>query len=150
MHAPLFADSREQRDMLMNMASTRKVFDLSRRSTVALVGIGSILAKGSSYYDLRPLPKDGREQLVESGVVAEFMAHLVREDGALADLPLNRLLVAVVPREITRCSRIIGVAAGETKVRPILAALNGKFITSLVTDEVTAQAVLILCEEGRK
>ncbi len=117
-HAPLFAESREQRDMLMDMASIRKVFDLSRRATVALVGIGSILAKGSSYYDLRPLPKDGREQLVESGVVAEFMAHLVREDGALADLPLNRLLVAVEPREITRCPRIIGVAAGETKVRP--------------------------------
>lgn len=141
-HAPLFAESREQRDMLMDMASIRKVFDLSRRATVALVGIGSIFSTGSSYYDLHPNAQDLRELLVESGVAAEFMAHLIREDGALADLPLNRLLVSIEPAEIARCPRIIGVASGDSKIRPILAALNGGLITSLVTDEVTAQAVL--------
>lgn len=141
-HAPLFAESRKQRDMLMDMASIREVFDLSRRATVALVGIGSILATGSSYYDLQPQAQQERERLVKKGVVAEFMAHLIREDGRLADLALNRLLVAIEPGEIAGCQRIIGVAAGDTKVHPILAALNGGYITSLVTDEDTAQAVL--------
>ena len=55
MHAPLFAESREQRDMLMEMASVREVFDLARKAAVALVGIGSIVTPGSSYYDLHPL-----------------------------------------------------------------------------------------------
>lgn len=143
-HAPLFAESRKQRDMLMDMASIREVFDLSRRATVALVGIGSILATGSSYYDLHPRAQQERERLVKKGVVAEFMAHLIQEDGKLADLDLNRLLVAIQPDEIARCPRIIGVAAGETKVRPISAALTGGYITSLVTDEDTAQQVLKL------
>lgn len=143
-HAPLFAESRKQRDMLMDMASIREVFDLSRRATVALVGIGSILATGSSYYDLHPQAQKERERLVKKGVVAEFMAHLIQEDGKLADLALNRLLVAIEPGEIARCPRIIGVAAGETKVRPISAALTGGYITSLVTDEDTSQQVLKL------
>ena len=70
MHAPLFAESREQRDMLMEMASIKEVFDLARKAAVALVGIGSILTPGSSYYDLHPMPNPDRELLVESGVAA--------------------------------------------------------------------------------
>src|SRR5690606_5277418 len=56
MHAPLFAESREQRDMLMEMASIKAVFDLARKAAIALVGIGSIQTPGSSYYDLLPMP----------------------------------------------------------------------------------------------
>ena len=144
LHAPLFAESRQQRDMLMAMAATSEVLELSRSATIALVGIGSILATGSSYYDLHPLAKREREKLLADGVIAEFMAHLIHEDGTLADCELNRRLVAVEPKEIARCPRIIGVAAGEPKVRPIMAALNGHYITSLVTDEQTARAVLEL------
>jgi DNA-binding transcriptional regulator LsrR (DeoR family) len=144
LHAPLFAESREQRDMLMAMSATREVFELSRRATVALVGIGSVLAAGSSYYDLHPMAKPDREKLLAEGVIAEFMAHLIHEDGTLAEFALNKRLVAVEPREIAHCPRIIGVAAGEPKVRPIMAVLNGGYITTLVTDEQTAQAVLNL------
>jgi DNA-binding transcriptional regulator LsrR (DeoR family) len=142
MHAPLFAESGEQRDMLMDMTSTREVFDLSRRATIALVGIGSIVDTSSSYYDLHPLAQKNRELLVKDGVIAEFMAHLIHEDGKLADIPMNRCLVAIEPKEIVRCPRIIGVASGAHKIRPILATLNGGFITTLVTDEDTAKAVL--------
>lgn len=143
-HAPLFAESRKQRDMLMDMASTREVFDLARRATMAVVGIGSILASGSSYYDLHPQAQQERERLVKKGVAAEFMAHLIQKNGRLADLALNRLLVAIEPGEISHCPRIIGVAAGDTKIYPIAAALNGRYITSLVTDEDTAKAVLAI------
>ncbi len=143
-HAPLFAENHEQRDMLMDMTSIREVFDLSRRATIALVGIGSILSPASSYFDLHPLAQKDRELLVADGVAAEFMAQLILDDGTLADLAMNRLLVAIEPKEMARCPRIIGVAAGEPKVRPIMAALNGNYITSLVTDEDTAQALLDL------
>jgi DNA-binding transcriptional regulator LsrR (DeoR family) len=94
-HAPLFAESREQRDMLMEMASIREVFDLARKAAIALVGVGSILTPGSSYYDLHPLPNVDREDLIRSGVRGEFLAHLIREDGTVADHPLNSRLVAL-------------------------------------------------------
>ena len=62
-HAPLFAESRAQRDMLMDMASIREVFELARRASVALVGIGSIRTPGSSYYDLHPISAEDRDAL---------------------------------------------------------------------------------------
>lgn len=141
-HAPLFAESREQRDMLMEMASIKGVFDLARRAAIALVGIGSIQTASSSYYDLHPMPDPDRELLARSGAAGEFLAHLIRDDGSLADYPPNRRLVALEPEELANCRRTIGVAAGPEKVRPICAALAGRYLDALVLDEETALAVL--------
>jgi DNA-binding transcriptional regulator LsrR (DeoR family) len=141
-HAPLFAETREQRDILMEMASIREVFDLARNAAIALVGIGSISSPGSSYYDLHPMPNPDRELLAKSGISGEFMAHLIRQDGTLADYPLNSRLVALAPEELSRCPSTIGVAAGVEKVKPIRAALAGGFLDTLVVDEETAGAIL--------
>ncbi len=141
-HAPLFAENEDQRNMLLGMASIKEVFDLARKAAIALVGIGSIDTPGSSYYDLHPVPNPDREHIVRSGVRGEFLAHLIREDGTLADYPLNSRLVALDPAELSQIPRRIGVVAGAEKVLPIQAALNGRFLDSLVVDEVTAGAVL--------
>ncbi len=141
-HAPLFAESREQRDMLMSMASIREVFDIARKAAIALVGIGSINTPGSSYYDLHPVPNPDRDLLTKSGAVGEFMAHLIKADGQIADYPLNSRLVALNPSELSQCRKTIGVAAGAEKVLPIRAVLDGQFLDSLVIDEDTAAAVL--------
>lgn len=145
-HAPLFAESREQRDILMKMASIREVFDLARRAAIAVVGIGSVLTPGSSYYDLHPIPNPDRDLVNRSGAAGEFLAHLIRDDGTVADYPLNLRLVALDPHELSNCRRTIGVAAGPEKVRPIRAALAGHFLNSLVVDEDTAIAVLAAME----
>ncbi|MBD0343081.1 MAG: sugar-binding transcriptional regulator, partial [Microcoleus sp. Co-bin12] len=50
--------------------------------------------------------------------------------------------VAGVPLEQTAQRLIIGIAGGVKKVESILAALHGKLITGLITDEVVAQAIL--------
>lgn len=146
LHAPLFAESREQRDMLMNVASIKQTFEIARRASVALVGVGSILAPGSSYYDLHPMPESDRKMLVGSGVTAEFLAHLMRPDGTVADYALNSRLVALKPDELRQCKRVIGVASGEEKVLPIRAVLNGNHMDSLILDENTASDVLATTE----
>ncbi len=142
LHAPLFAESRAQRDMLMGVSSIREVLDLARRANVALVGVGSVQPAESSYYDLHPVPEADRKMLVGTGVVGEFLAHLIRENGAVANFALNSRLVALSPHELSQCQRVIGIAAGASKVLPITAALNGGYLNSLIVDEATAEAVL--------
>jgi DNA-binding transcriptional regulator LsrR (DeoR family) len=141
-HAPLFAESREQRDMLMGLGSVKEAFQLARNAAIALVGIGSIQAPGSSYYDLHPDSTADREHLIKGGVVAEFLAHLIGEDGKLADYKLNSRLVALAPSDLASCPNVIGVAAGVEKVLPIRAALRGGYLNSLVIDEETAAGIL--------
>jgi DNA-binding transcriptional regulator LsrR (DeoR family) len=142
LHAPLFAESRQQRDLLLDMASVRQVFDVARKAAIALVGIGSIQTPGSSYYDLHPGPDPEGALVSNSGAVAEFLAHLIKEDGAVADFGPNSRLVALQPSELAQCRLVMGVASGAEKVRPIRAVLNGSYLNSLIVDEETAAAVL--------
>jgi DNA-binding transcriptional regulator LsrR (DeoR family) len=142
LHAPLFAESREQRDTLMGVGSIRHVLDLARRAQVALVGIGSIATEGSSYHDLVPVGNPSPELLLHDDAVGEFLAHLIRDDGSVADCPLNSRLVALHPAELSTCPNTIGVAAGPEKVQPIRAVLAGGLINSLIVDEATASSVL--------
>ncbi|MEH6835872.1 MULTISPECIES: sugar-binding transcriptional regulator [Falsihalocynthiibacter] len=141
-HAPLFAETRGQRDMILEIGPVKDVFDLARRADVALLGVGSMEPAGSSYYDLNPVPESDRKMLVGVGVAAELMAHLIRDNGEVADYPLNNRLVALNPNDLAGCGRTIGVASGQEKARPIRAALNGGYLDALVMDEETALTVL--------
>lgn len=141
-HAPLFAESTSQRDMLRQVSSVREVFDLARKANVALVGVGSIDAPGSSYYDLNPVPEADRKMLVDMGVVGEFLAHLIHDNGSIANYALNNRLVALNPSELAECGRVIGVATGQEKARPIKATLAGDYLDTIVLDEETALSVL--------
>ncbi len=142
LHAPLFAERADQREMLTGMTAVKEVLDLGRRATACLVGIGSIAAPGSSYFDLQPLSAPDRAMLPGLGVMAEFLGHLVHDRGQVANFALNQRLVALRPDEIRRCGRVVAVAAGEDKVGPILSVLRGGYVSTLVTDEDTASAIL--------
>jgi DNA-binding transcriptional regulator LsrR (DeoR family) len=109
---------------------------------VALVGIGSIATEGSSYHDLVPVGNPSPELLPSDDAVGEFLAHLIRDDGSVADCSLNSRLVAVHPTELSTCPNKIGVAAGPEKVQPIRAVLAGGLIDSLIVDDATAASVL--------
>ena len=142
LHAPLFAERADQREMLMNLGAVKEVLDLARRATACLVGIGSITTSGSSYFDLHPLSAPDRAMLPGLGVMAEFLGHLVHDRGQVANFALNQRLVALRPDEIRRCGRVVAVAAGEDKVGPVRSVLRGGYVSMLVTDEDTASTIL--------
>jgi len=49
LHAPLHADSKQERDLLMSVRATRDVMDMARNAAVALVGVGSVIGEKSTY-----------------------------------------------------------------------------------------------------
>lgn len=146
MHAPLFADSPEEREMVMNMRSVADVFRRARESTIAIVGIGSILSDDSSYYDLHPTSSDDRRAIEQSGATGELLAHLIDGHGGVADYAPNRSLVALTLDELSAIPRTIGIASGPNKVAPVLAAMRGNYLDTLVTDEATARQIINLAE----
>jgi DNA-binding transcriptional regulator LsrR (DeoR family) len=141
-HAPLFADSVAEREMLMGMKSVTDVFDRARRARVAVLGIGSILSGDSSYYDLHPGSRSDRAEIEKAGAAGELLAHLIDRDGRVCDYELNSRLVALSPEALDAIPVTIGVAAGPDKVAPICAALRGRHVKAMVLDEATANDVL--------
>jgi DNA-binding transcriptional regulator LsrR (DeoR family) len=141
-HAPLFAENEKEKEMLFSLRQIREVFELAKSASVALTGVGSILTPTSSYYDLHPISAKDRKTLIDRGAVGEFVAHLITENGELCDVDLNRRLLALSPDDVARIPKTIGIAAGEEKIKPVQAILNGKYLSSLVLDEATATSAL--------
>jgi DNA-binding transcriptional regulator LsrR (DeoR family) len=69
-------------------------------------------------------------------------------DGRLVGESIRGRTVAFDARDLPRVPLAIGVAEGPGKVVPILGALRGKFVNTLVTDVRTAEAVLNLASEA--
>lgn len=141
-HVPMFADSPEERDALMHVRSCIEALDRARNADVALVGIGSIHAAGSSYFDLTQDAVGDIEAIRRSGAEAELLAHLLDASGAIAPYALNRHLVCMTPSELARIPLTLGIAAGSAKVSPIISVLNGHYLKALATDEHTAIEIL--------
>ncbi|TIX90304.1 sugar-binding transcriptional regulator [Rhizobium sp. P44RR-XXIV] len=149
-HAPLFADSAAERDMLINMRSVADVFRQARDAKVAVVGIGSILSDDSSYYDLHPSSSTDRAAIERSGASCELLAHLLDDQGSVCDYSLNRSLVSLTLPEFASIPTKIGVASGPNKAGPILSVMRGHHLDTLVTDEATGARVLALANgEGQ-
>ncbi len=141
-HAPLFAESVEQKDMLVNMRSVEDIMERARRANIAIVGVGSILSGDSSYYDLHPMAKGDQNEIKQTGAVGELLAHLVDEKGNVCSYELNSRLVAISPEDLSKIPLTVGVASGENKVAPICAMLRGNHIKALAVDETTANSVI--------
>jgi DNA-binding transcriptional regulator LsrR (DeoR family) len=142
--ATLFAEDEKEKEMLFSLRQIREVFDLAKSASIALTGVGSILTPSSSYYDLHPISAQDRKNLITRGAVGEFIAHLIDENGDVCDVDLNRRLVALAPKDVARIPKTIGIAAGEEKVKPVQAILNGNYLSSIVLDEATAKSALHL------
>ena len=147
-HAPLFAETPDERVMLMSVRSVRDVFDAARKASIALVGIGSVADEQSTYYEALPMAEDARQALAESDVRGEFLGHLIDTDGRVSDIEFNSRLVALPPGEAARIPTTVGVVSGAEKIEPIRAVLAGKYINALVLDEETAAGVLAFEIEG--
>ena len=143
-HAPLFAETPQEKDMLMSVRSVRDVFEQARTASIALVGIGSVAGEQATYYEALPMTDYARRALAQCDVRGEFLGHLINADGRVSDIEFNSRLVALPPTDAARIPTTIGVASGAEKVEPIRAVLTGKFVNALVVDEETARGVLEL------
>jgi DNA-binding transcriptional regulator LsrR (DeoR family) len=142
LHAPLFADSKEDRDLLLNIRSCKEVIDCARNADIALLGLGSVSVGDESYFDLRSLSSEEKSQMALHGCVGEVFAHLLDAEGMPCYAELNEKLVGLTLPELQRIPVSIGLASGDEKVALITSVCKGGIIKTLVSDEKTAKSVL--------
>lgn len=143
-HAPLFTDSAEERDMLMSISAVDQVLAKARTATLAVVGLGSIHSNSSSYYDLNQSARHASARIETSGARSELLAWLLDATGQPAPFEDNRRLVGLTLPELQRIPFTLAVVAGRNKIDPVHCALQGHWLKAMVTDESTAAGVLEL------
>jgi DNA-binding transcriptional regulator LsrR (DeoR family) len=147
LHAPAFAETKEQRDTLKRMGPIKEILDIARQANIAMLGVGTVDAEQSRFVEFTALSKEDMERVASScGGVGEVLAYVYNAQGQpCADEYADRV-VGLTLQELKRIPSIIGVAATASKALPIYGALRGGHLRSLVTDEAAAQGILQVFE----
>ncbi len=141
MPLPVFARSREELQLLHAQEAVHNILDLIRQADATFVGIGNIGPTA-------PLALDGFVSLDEmralekAGGIGEITSWVYDRNGHLVE-GLSNDLVASAPLRPADDKPVYGVAAGDGKVPAMLGALKGRFINCLITNEGTAEHLLI-------
>ena len=138
--APGLVDDAATKRALVAHAGVRSIVELWDRLDVAVFGIG-----GPAWSASR-VGEQVERQLEEADAVGEVLVAPFDLDGRFVCPTLRERVIALDARRLARIPVAIGVASGESKVRPILGALRAGTVRQLVTDVATAEAVVILDE----
>jgi lsr operon transcriptional repressor len=142
--APLRASSVEAAKLFKREACVRDTMRAAGAADVAIVGIGSTRQKGQATL-LRSgyINEDSQQELRAKGAIGDILGYFMQHDGAIQpDTVLHDELISLPLEKLVKIPTVIGIAGGENKVEAILSALKGKYINSLVTEEITARMIL--------
>ncbi len=138
--APLLVSTVEERSLWCNHDLYKTVARIAGKADVTFIGIGHI-APGC------PLQRDSYitqlevRQLLRAGAVGETSGWVLNASGELIDLPSYHDKLTTIPPQRFSKKPVIAFAGGQYKWEAVRAALRGKWINGLVTDESCAIAI---------
>lgn len=141
--APAIAASKAVRDAIYGDPYVAHTLGLARSADVAIVGIGSSDSDSIAVPDLwRFLPRTVLPNLLKKGAVGSINLRYFDQKGRIVPSELNDRIVGLTLDELKKIPRVVGVAGGSAKLQSVRAALLAKLVNVLVTDHLTAKALL--------
>ncbi|MDP3949448.1 sugar-binding transcriptional regulator [Microbacterium sp.] len=129
------------RDSLLSDPSMQEVSRHWNELTMAIMGIGSIEPSDVLATSGNAFAADEREVLLGQGAVGDICHRIFRADGSRVLGALDDRIIAITVENLLRIPRRVGIAGGERKLEAIHGALAGDWVTTLVTDLRTAEAL---------
>lgn len=142
MPLPVIASSPEERALLHGQELIRATMTLAAQADVTFVGVGDLGPEAPLYQD-GFISKDELEALRKAGAVAEIVGWAFDSKGRPVEDVINDR-VASTPIPSRDSSEVIALAMGERKLPGIFAAVSGRLVNGLITDERTAAALLAM------
>jgi len=140
MPVPFFANTAEDREVLLAQRGVTTVFDMGCRAELKIVGIGTVDAQAqlvtSGMIELAEV-----EEIASLGGVGEMLGHFFDANGQRLETALTARTIAASV-ENADMSRIVGLAGGISKAEAIRAVLKSGRLYGLITDERTAKALV--------
>lgn len=141
--APLLMASEDIVKAMEQEPSVRQIRHMATLAQMSIVGIGGVDSNATLLTN-GTLNHSDVLLLSMQGAVGDMLCHFIDKDGNVIQSSLERCLMSTSLEQLKEMNNSIGVAGGNTKAEAILAALKGKYLDVLITDETTASNVLRL------
>jgi len=141
LHSPGIVKDQAVRDALVNDPQISDTLRLAADADVALVGIG-VLQTASTLLKSNQLLPEEIAHLKDKGAVGDIALRFFDADGRKVESLIDRRIVGCSLDDIRRIPRVIAAAGGTEKLTAIMAALKGKLIDVLITDDRTGEKLI--------
>lgn len=142
MPVPFFANSVEDRSVLLAQRGIADVLHMAENASLKLVGIGTVSFEAQLVVS-GLIQKSEIEAISAEGGLGEMLGHFFDAAGNIIDTALTkRTIAASLGPPLGEGGRIVALAGGPHKVAAIDAVLNSGRLHGLITDENTARALL--------
>jgi DNA-binding transcriptional regulator LsrR (DeoR family) len=140
MPLPFLMSSEDERNRMVRIDPIAKVKAVAAKADLRLIGIGQMDQKAQVHVD-GFVTREELFEMMRLGAVGEITGWAYDAKGKLIKGGTNRRLTSIPP-QAPADTTTIAAAVGQAKVPAIKAALAGRLINGLITDEATARAVL--------
>jgi DNA-binding transcriptional regulator LsrR (DeoR family) len=141
MPVPFFANTVEDKEVLLAQRGVREVFELAKRADVMIVGIGTA-ELGTQLVASQMIEASEIREVRDLGGVGEVLGHFFDRVGKPIETSLAARTLSL-DLDALKGRRIVAIAGGAEKVAAIRSVLRSGFLRGLITDERTAQALAI-------
>lgn len=142
-YAPAIFDNEETKKLMLSESKIKETLDMFKEINIAITGIGSVLPEPSTIlYKKGFIRKDDFEEIIKGKPVGNMNAYFFNKDGQKCLSPLNNKTLDMDIEQYKKIRYVMGLAGGKFKADAIFAALKGKIINIIVTDEETAKAII--------
>jgi DNA-binding transcriptional regulator LsrR (DeoR family) len=136
MPVPFFANSVEDKSVMLAQAGVREAVALGAEASLSVAGIGEVTQQGF-IASLNMVSPSEMKELNAAGAVGEIFGHFF--DAAGREIPNSVSDRAMAPEMARlRQSKIVAIAGGTEKIEAIRSVLASGLLHGLITDEATA------------
>lgn len=147
LYVPAFIEDSNVRDNLIQSQEVRQVTDLWAKLDVAIVGVGHVeFQQISSMFFVNHITPEKLALLKEKGAVGDICGRFFNVHGKEVNPEMG--VVGICLETLKNIPNVIAVAGGMEKVSALLGALRGGYIKTLITDTISAQALLVEDKKG--
>lgn len=141
--APALTDTESTRDLLIAQPMLREIFERGEKVDIAFLSVGE-LTHSNTMARVGLISRADVDGLLQAGAVGDICAHWIDSEGRLVDHPLNSRVVALSPDKLKDIPCVVIASGGRTKSAAMHGVLKSGMCDVVITDELTAMAILTM------
>lgn len=138
---PVIVESAEVREAILREPRIRAALEHARQCDIAYVGVGNV-GPDSTLVRTGLLTQDQMLELQKRGAVGDILMRFYDVNGKHISTDFDSRIISLEWDDIRNIPYVVVIAAGPSKVEPLLGALRGGVCDCVITDTETAQSLL--------
>ncbi len=147
--APAVVNSVQTRHALLEDCGLDQILLLAEACDMVLLSCGGITTLTTSYRSGH-ITEAERQSLIDAGAVGDILYHFLDKEGRLVDHPVNSRSISMPFERLKRIPKKVLISGGREKIEMLHASLKSLDPSVLITDEITANALLDRADTGAR